>query len=491
MTKLLGIDIGTSSAKAALIDADTRQIITSAAQEYAIHRPAPDRAEQNPSEWWGAVQYAVRQITANHTDIAGVGFSGQMHGTVLLDDAGEVVHPAIIWADSRSSEQVSQLASAVDNLAATTGTLPAVGFMGVTLMWLAQHAPDALTRAHRAILPKDYIHYRLTGEMTTEVTDAASTGVFDVQRGAWADDIIAAVNLPRGLFPDVLASHEPRPLTDAAAAALGLPAGIPVVAGCADQPAQALANGIVAPGVVSVTVGSGGQVFAPLANFRTDARLHVFNHAVPGVYYALGATLSAGLSLRWLRDTLGMTNQPDAYADLSAAAADVPPGADGLVFLPYLTGERTPHMDPHARGGFIGLSSYHTRGHLARAVMEGVAFSLRQALEITQELGGTVETVIGSGGGVESSVWRGILTDVFGVPVRKSLAKEQASVGAALLAGIGAGVYPDFAGAAQTDYDAPTVPDDKRAAFYDGRYAQFKALYPKLVTDMHTLSGSG
>lgn len=489
MTKLLGIDIGTSSAKAVLVDSDTQQIIASAAQEYPIHRPAPDRAEQNPAEWWDAVVYAVRQITAEHADIAAVGFSGQMHGTVLLDKAGEVVHPAIIWADSRSTEQVAQLAASVNDYASITGTLPAVGFMGVTLMWLKQHAPDVLDRAHKVLLPKDYVHYRLTGEMTTEVTDAASTSLFDVQRGAWADDVLAAVDLPRALFPTVLPSHEPRSLTEEAADTLGLPPGIPVAAGCADQPAQALANGIISPGVVSVTVGSGGQVFAPLGAFRTDPRLHVFNHAVPNTYYALGAILSAGLSLRWLRDTLGMEAQTDAYAALSAEAADVPPGADGLIFLPYLSGERTPHMDAHARGGFIGLSGYHTRGHLARAVMEGVAFALRQALEITQELGGTVETVIGSGGGVESTVWRGILTDVFGVPVRKTLTTEQASIGAALLGGIGAGVYAGFDDAAQPQYDDATKPDRSQAAFYDARYEQFKQLYPKLKTDMHQLAG--
>jgi xylulokinase len=276
---------------------------------------------------------------------------------------------------------------------------------------------------------------------------------------------------------------------------MGLPAGVTVIMGSADQPAQAVANGLIAPGIASVTVGSGGQVLVPLlpaadGKLRTDARLHVFNHAVPNLFYVLGATLSAGLSLRWLRDLMGMTHDPQAYPTFSRESSIVPPGAQGLLFLPYLTGERTPLMDARARGAFIGLTAAHGRGHLVRAIMEGVAFSMRQALEISLSLGGQAERIIGAGGAMESDVWRPIMTDVIGLPLQKPLLSEQAGVGAALIAGVGAGVYSSFddAKARVTRYSAPTQPDAARHAFYNERYTQFVALYPTLRDDMHRLS---
>ncbi len=480
MAKLLGIDVGTSSAKAVLFDSDQHAIIATAGQEYPIQRPAPDKAEQDPIDWWRAAEASVREVTADHNDIAAIGLTGQMHGGPFLNEAGEGVHPAIIWPDTRSSEQVTQLLEAVghSDYPAITGTLPAVGFMAPTLMWLAAHLPDVLDRTHKILFPKDYIHYRLTGAMTTDPSDAAASGLFDVRAGDWSQPILDAVHIDRRLLPDVRPSHTTRPLTAEAASALGLPAGIPVAAGCADQPAQALCNGIVAPGTVSITVGSGGQVFNLLTDVQTDPRVHVFNHAVPGTYYALGAILSAGLSLRWLRDLLGVAD----YAELSAAAADVPAGADGLTFLPYLTGERTPHMDPHARGAFVGLSSYHGRGHLARAIMEGVAFAMRQAVDITQSVGSPAQVVVGSGGAVETPLWRAILTVVIGLPLHKSVMRELPGVGPAVLAGVGAGVYADFAEVGERfgTYGDASTPDVQRQRLYDALYHQFVALYPAL-----------
>ncbi|MEL7233247.1 MAG: xylulokinase, partial [Chloroflexota bacterium] len=384
MAKLLGIDMGTGSAKAVLYDAEAAQVIATANEEYPINRPAPDRAEQNPDDWWQATVNVVRQVTTDEQNIAAIGLSGQMHGGTFLNAGGEVVHPAIIWPDTRSASEVTQLLERVghERYPQITGTLPAVGFLAPTLLWMQTHTPDVLEKTAAFLLPKDYTHYKLTGEMTSEASDAAATGLFDVEQAAWSTEIMAAMGIDPGICPRVIPSSEVMSLSQQAADDLGLKAGIPVAAGCADQPAQALGNGILAPGVVSITVGSGGQVFSPMTRVQTDSRLHVFNHAVPGTYYALGAILAAGLSLRWLRDILNAD-----YAALSAEAATVPAGADGLMFLPYLNGERTPHMDPHARGGFIGLSSYHTRAHLARAVMAGVAFAVRQAGEITQELG--------------------------------------------------------------------------------------------------------
>lgn len=503
MTSLLGIDIGTSSAKAVLFDVETAAILASAGREYAVHRPAPDRAEQDPEDWWKASIEVVRRVIAEagRSDIAAISFSGQMHGTLLLDRANKPLAPAIIWADQRTAETSRRLAQMIgaERYTAIAGTLPAAGFMGPTLLWLAENEPKLLRKAANVILPKDYVRLKMTGRVATDVSDAAATGLFDIALKTWSPEIVAGAGLPRQILPDVVESVAVTgQLEPAAAEALGLPAGIPIVAGCADQPAQAVGNGLIAPGKASVTVGSGGQVFTPVLPavngtrhvVATDPRLHVFNHAVPGTWYILGAILSAGLSLRWLRDLTGLNGREDAYPMLSAEAAGVPAGAHGLIFLPYLTGERTPHMDPLARGAFIGLNSYHGRGHLARAVMEGVAFALRDALEISLSLGGQVDIVIASGGGMESDVWRQIMADVLGLPLQRSLLIEQASVGAALLGGVGAGVYADIeeACARTVRYGPLTEPDLSRHAVYNELYAQFRALYPRLREDFHMLS---
>ncbi len=500
MPLLLGLDIGTSSAKAVLFDPETAGIMAVAGREYPVLKPAPDRAEQEPAVWWEAATSATREViaAAGRTDIAAIGLSGQMHGTVLLDKAGQPLGPAIIWADQRSAAECDALTTALgpERYARLAGTLPAAGFMGATLLWLARHEPERLAQTDQAVFPKDYVRLRLTGRIATEVSDAASSGVFDIAGRRWASSILSAVGLPEAIFPDVLESAAiAGELLPEAAAELGLPAGIPVVAGCADQPAQAIGNGLLGPGMASVTTGSGGQVFVPIkaedGRIATDPRLHVFIHAVPGINYVLGAILSAGLSLRWLRDLTGLTGTPEAYALLSQEAAAVPPGAAGLIFLPYLSGERTPHMDPAARGAFIGLSHYHSRGHLARAVMEGVAFALRQALEISLALGGSATTIIAAGGGAESAVWRQIQADVFGIPLRQTLLIEQAGIGAALLAGVGTGVYPSFeAACARTVRLGPeTLPRPEYAGLYRERYEQFTGLYPLLRADLHRLAG--
>lgn len=505
MTLLLGIDIGTSSVKAILYETDNAELLAVAGQEYPLHIPQPGYAEQDPDDWWQATQATVRQIVqqAGRQDVAAISFSGHMHGTVLLDSAKQVLHPAVIWADQRTTGILDALLATVgeDDYIATTGTRPAAGFYGATLLWFKQHQPDLLDNASHAILPKDYVRWCMTGEIGTDVSDAAGTGIFAVAEQAWATEIVAKAGLPEAILPPVLQSWEVAgQLTPEAAEALSLPAGIPVVAGCADQPAQALGNGIVASGVASVTVGSGGQVFVPLGSdmlTRMDGRVHVFNHAAPG-YYALGAILSAGLSLRWLRDLLGLSDTADAYTILAEEATAISTGAEGLLFLPYLNGERTPHFDGCARGGFIGLASHHTRAHMTRAVMEGVAFAMRQALEIAEALGEPAEMLIGSGGGVDSMIWRQILTDVIGRPLHKSLAQEQASVGAALLAGVGThalaasdDVAQQFAAVHEIagSYDTPTEPRPAQHTLYNERYTQFVELYSRLQADMHRLAG--
>jgi xylulokinase len=340
----------------------------------------------------------------------------------------------------------------------------------------------------------------MTGQIATEVSDAASTGIFDIYQQKWAKQIIEATQLPDRLFPPVLQSYDiAGELSEKAAIALGLQKSIPIIAGCADQPAQAIGNGILRTGLASVTIGSGGQVFLPIQAdekgvLHTDRRIHVFNHAASG-WYALGAILSAGLSLRWLRDLLGMSQQKDAYQLLSAEAAKVNAGADGLIFLPYLNGERTPYMDSSVRGAFIGLSGHHHRGHMARAIMEGVAYAMRQALEACETVGQPAEKIIASGGGLESSIWRQIFTDVLNRPLRKSLQKEQAVLGATILAAVGThyfvptGSIEDNFAAIQpklAQYGAATEP--RNASFYDEQYQHFCELYPRLKADFHRLS---
>ncbi|MBC8098646.1 MAG: xylulokinase, partial [Armatimonadetes bacterium] len=501
MALLLAIDIGTSSAKALLFESDSAQVLAVATEEYPLLQSAPNHAEQNPSDWWLSTISVVVQCleAAGRRDVAAIGLTGQMHGVTLLDEHYQVLRPSIIWADSRSGEISRALTErfGAARYAAVAGTLPAAGFMGPSLMWLAQHEPELLQRVRMVLLPKDYVRLKLTGSAATDYSDAAATGIFDVTHGAWSTELLDAINLPLRIFPPVVASTAiAGRLTTLAGEALGLQAGIAVVTGCADQPAQALANGLIAPGMASVTTGTGGQVCVPLRltpgqPVPTDPRVHVFNHAVPGMHYVLGAILAGGLCLRWLRDLTGLRHEPSAYALLSAEAAQTPPGASGLLFLPYLMGERTPHMDAAARGAFIGLRYHHGRGHMARAVMEGVAFALRQTLDISVGLAGIQPTeLIGAGGALESVVWRGIQTDVFGLPIKKTLLREQTCIGAALLAGVGIGAYTDLAeaSAAVARFDTPTLPDTVQHAAYNDAYAHFVALYPRLRDDFAWLS---
>ncbi len=501
MSLLLGIDIGTSSVKAILFDPDTVGVAAAAQREYPIHKPTPECAEQNPDDWWNATVEVVNRAVeqAGRRDVIAIGLCGQMHGTVMLDAQNRSIHPAIIWADQRSAAECGELVGMLGAKRYTSiaGTMPAAGFMAPTLLWLRRHQPDLLDQIRRVLLPKDYVRLKLTGMIASDPSDAAATGLFDIAAKTWSPEIIGGADLPESIFPPLLESQAlAGELTASAAEALGLSDRIPVVCGSADQPAQALGNGIAAPGKGIVSIASGGTVVTPLrpddpAHIPTDPRLHVFNHAVPGLWYILGAILSGGLSLRWLRHVMGMDDLGKAaYEQFSAQAEAVAPGAGGLIFLPYLTGERTPHMDPKARGGFIGLSAYHEQGHLARAVMEGVAFALRQSLEISRDLGGQVDTLIAAGGGAESAVWRQILADVLGLPLQKSLMSEQAGIGAALLAGVGIGIYSTFddAACALAQYGAATEPDAKRQQLYDALYEEFKALYLHLREDFHTLS---
>ncbi|MBM4040468.1 MAG: xylulokinase [Planctomycetes bacterium] len=488
MPCLLGIDLGTQSVKSVVLD-DQGRIRAVAQAEYPILTPRVGWAEQDPTAWWRATcQTTQEAIAAAHIapgDIAGVGLSGQMHGTVCLDREGLPVRPAIIWADGRSATEVEELVAELgrERLARLTANPLAAGFMAATARWLLRHEPETLARSATLVLPKDYIRLRLTRQVGTDVTDAASTLLFDVAGRRWSEEMARAVGIRPDLLPRVHDSHELcGTVTRHAARDTGLPLHAPVVAGGGDQPVGAVGNGVTAPGTLLATIGTGGQLFTPLEapSYDPQLRTHTFCHAVPGRWFIMGAMLSAGLCLRWLRDQvfggLGLD-----YAAFSAEAAQVEPGAEGLVFLPYLLGERTPHMDARARGVFFGLALRHERKHIVRAVMEGVAFALRDSLEIFRSIGASARQILAAGGGARSPVWRQILADVFGTPLAPVEAAEPAACGAAILAGVGTGVFASpEQGAARVARLGPTVePIAANVALYDERHAFFRSLYPR------------
>jgi xylulokinase len=492
---LLGVDLGTSSVKAVVID-ETGRLLNTRSREYVIHSLQPGRAEQYTQDWWNATVAAVREaVHALQHPVAALGLSGQMHGTVLVDEDDKSTAPAIIWADQRSVEEVEEFTSLVGNelLKKTAGTAPAAGFMGPTLLWLKHHEKKLIEKSRWCMLPKDFIRLRLTGECATEASDASSTALFDICRRTWSFDIIEKIGLPKNLFPPVLEPAQiAGKLRKEMADELGLPAGIPVVAGCADQVAQAVGNGLLDPGNGSVTVGSGGQIFIPIGKpVRNEGlNVHVFCHAPVDRWYIMGAILTAGLSLRWFRDLLQLTGEADAYDRLSELAGSVKPCAGGVLFLPYLAGERSPLMDPRARGCFIGLTLRHGAAHLARAIMEGVAFALRQVLDTIEALDVQVGRLLAAGNGLVSPVWRQIVADVLNRPLHLSHDSEQTGRGAAMVAGVGAGIYRDYAELLEIvpSKTEVTKPVSSNVKLYKEQYRRFRKIYPILKPMLHESS---
>lgn len=487
MTYLLGLDISTTGAKALLID-PAGTVIAAHTVAQPISTPQPLWSEQHPADWWDGIVHAIRAVLAasaiDPAAIAAVGLTGQMHGLVLLDSAGQVVRPAILWNDQRTAAQCDAITERVgfERLIALTGNRALTGFTAPKVLWVRDHEPDNYVRAAHLLLPKDYLRYQLTGDHVMDLSDAAGTSLLDVANRRWSDAVIAALDIPAAWLP---ALAEGPAITgvihDRAAALTGLKAGTPVVGGGGDQAAGAVGMGAVTPGVIGLTVGTSGVVFAPLDRYayEPDGRLHAFCHAAPGLWHFMGVMLSAAGSLQWYHDTL----TPELpFDDLLAPAADLPPGADGLLFLPYLTGERTPHPDPLARGAFVGLTTRHTRAHLTRAVLEGVAFGLKDSFTLIESVvgAGASQQVRLSGGGAKSPVWRQILADVIGAPLVTTNSTEGAAFGAALLAAVGAGIYPDVgaACAAAIRLTGETVPNP--AADYARPYAAYRGLYPAL-----------
>lgn len=482
---MLGIDLGTSSVKALVMD-EAGNTRGTGQVGYAIDVPAAGRAEQDPSLWWssaaGAVRQALERSGVPADGVAAVGFSGQMHGTVLLGRDGQVLRPAILWCDQRAAGEVRRLQAAFsrEDMAGLTCNALAAGMQVVSLLWLRENEPDVYRAARHAVLPKDYLRYRCTGNVGTDVTDAAGTLAFDVAGRRWSSELLGRLGLDEGLFPAVsMPADVAGSLSARAAEELGLKPGIPVVFGGGDQPMQAVGNGVLSPGAASCTIGTGGQLFFPVREPKADPllRTNTFNHALPGLWYVMGATLNAGLSLNWfMKSILGLSG----FREAAEMAATVPPGSGGLLFLPYLTGERTPHMDPDARGMFFGLTLEHTAAHMARAVMEGAVYALRDALEVVKSLGIRPERIVATGGGAANSDWLQMQADMFGCCVHPADEAEPACRGAALAAGVGAGIYASVEEGCRIVSRVsaePVTPVAGNAAVYGEGYAVYRELY--------------
>jgi xylulokinase len=452
---LLGLDIGTSGLKCVLID-EVGQLCASSFREYTPDLPQPGWAEQNPDVWLHTAISAVREVLAisgvDRHSIAGLSFSGQMHSTVFLGRNQHLIRPAILWLDTRSTRQVEELNHSIgrSQIAQWISNPVMPGFMLSSLVWVRDNEPEVWSRVAHVLLAKDYVRLRLTGEIATDPSDASSTALLDVQHRAWCAELLRTVAIPIDRLPPLQPSTEiAGRLRPDMAEALNLPAGLPVICGAGDQEAQAIGNGIIRSGLLSSTIGTGGQLFTPIDRYRSDPqlRIHTFCHAIPDVWHWQASTLTAGASLRWLRDEI--LGGRYSYQELTDAAQTIEPGAEGLCFRPYLAGERTPHMNPNLRGSFTGLTLRHSWKHLARAVMEGVVFSLFDGLELMRDLGAQVDRVIASGGGTKHPLWLQLQADVFGLPVRTTQMPEAAAFGAALIAGVGAGVYADVAAACE------------------------------------------
>ena len=470
MTQLVGLDVGTTGVKALAISPEG-DVLARAEESYDLSTPHPGWAEQDPEDWWRAAERALAALGGQPTAI---GLSGQMHGLVVLDDRDRVLRPAILWNDQRTEAECVEIEERVGltRLIQLTGNRALTGFTAPKLLWLRRHEPTTYARIAHVLLPKDYVRLRLTGEHAIDVADASGTLLFDVAGRRWSQEMLEALELDPAWLPCALESPEVSGETAA---------GIPVAAGAGDQAAAALGVGVDRPGPVSVVLGTSGTVFAALPAFAADpqARVHAFCHAVPGGWHAMGVMLSAAGSLRWLRGALGTGS---GYDELTAAAQEWPPGTEGLTFLPYLTGERTPHADPHARAAFAGLTLGHDRGALVRAVLEGVAYGLRDSLELLRELGVEPHGGHVSGGGARSELWLRIIASVLGLPIQRTATDEGSAFGAALLGGVAAGVFRDVHEAVATCVrllDA-VEPDPQWGDAYERGYRRFRLLYPAL-----------
>ena len=490
MDYFLGIDVSTTAAKALLIDG-RGSLIGVASLEYGYDIPHPLWSEQDPALWWEGTVQSIRSLMkktgAEPGQVTGMGLTGQMHGLVLLDKYGEVLRPAILWNDQRTADQCDEIRARLgkDRLIRITGNDALTGFTAPKILWVQQQEPEIWRQTRHILLPKDYVRYRLTGDYAMDKADGSGTILFDLNQRDWSGEMLDALGIPPDYLPPTYeGTLVTGRLTSQAAQLLRLPEGIPVFAGGGDQAAGAVGTGAVEEGIVSLSLGTSGVVFASVDSpvIEQEGRLHAFCHAVPGKWHLMGVMLSAAGSLRWLRDTLA---PGISYDDLLGPAADVPTCSDGLLFLPYLTGERTPHPDPLARGAFVGLTVRHGLAHMTRAVLEGVAFGLRDSFELMKQAGlPEVSQVRVTGGGARSALWRQILVDVLGCELIVVNTSEGAAYGAALLAAVGTGAWPDVSTACRAviKITGSTVPDAGRVELYNKVYELYGELYPALKT---------
>jgi len=507
MAVFLGVDVGTSGTKTLAMQEDGT-ILSSATVEYPVYSPHPGWSEQNPEDWWQATIKSVRKVLKDGkikpADVKGIGLSGQMHGSVFLNKKHEVIRPALLWNDQRTAAEcaeIEQRAGGRKKLINMVANPALTGFTAPKILWLRNHEPRNFDKTVQVLLPKDYIRYRLTGEFATEVSDASGTLLLNVKQRKWSRPLLNKLELDAGLLPKVYESEDVSGyLTGDSARLLGLSKGVAVVGGGGDQAAGAIGNGIVKKGAISATMGTSGVVFAHSDEVQIDpaGRVHTFCHAVRDKWHVMGVVLSAGGSLQWYRNqlceqqvALAKRQKVDPYQLITAQAAEAPAGSEGLFFLPYLTGERTPHADPDARAAWIGLSLRHGRPHLSRAVIEGATYAMRDSLEIIKELNIPVKEIRLSGGGARSAFWRQMQADIYGQKVVTINAEEGPAYGVALLAAAGTGAYKDVVEACSATIRVVerTNVNPKAKKVYNRAYPMFRQLYTSLKGDFHSIRG--
>jgi len=488
MPYFLGIDVSTTSSKALIMDGSGK-VIAVGSSPHTLQTPRPLWSEQDPQEWWNAVcisiRSAIEKAGIKGESITAIGLTGQMHGLVLLDDAGNVLRPAILWNDQRTQTQCDEIHRRIgkDRFIQITGNVALTGFTAPKILWVKENEPEIFDRAKHVLLPKDYIRFKLTGEYAMDKADGAGTVLFDLRKRNWSGEVLTALEIPQSWMPRTFEGTEiTGTVTRQAADHTGLGIGIPVAAGGGDQAAGAVGMGAVEAGVVSLTVGTSGVVFAttPSALIEPQGRLHAFCHAAPGMWHFMGVMLSAAGSLQWYRDTFAPQS---SFDDLVKEAEQIPAGSEGLQFLPYLSGERTPHPDPLARGAFIGLTLRHNQAHMTRAVLEGVSFGLKDSFTLIQNAGlGSITQVRASGGGTKSPLWRQILASVLNSDLLTVNTSEGGAYGAALLAAVGSGAWPDITSACQecVKITGSTLPDPGQVEIYQKAYSLYQSLYPML-----------
>jgi len=496
---LLGIDVGTSGTRAVLLDSQGRVICAATAEHAAMSSPRIGWAEQSPEDWWRAACQAIKECLAKSstpaTDVAGIGLTGQMHGLVLLDQRDQVLRPAIIWCDQRTEGECRKITKRVgaERLIELTANPALTGFTLPKIWWVRRHEPQIWARVRSLMLPKDYIRFRLTGARAIDVADASGTLMFDVVQRRWSQAMLEVSCVDAGVLPRVFESQEISGRVNEEGARLsGLRPGIPVVAGAGDQAAGAVGMGIVKPGAVSTTIGTSGVVFAATSApvLEPKGRIHTFCHAIPDRWHVMGVTQGAGLSLRWFRDQFGAGKDDgrDPYERLTEEAANTPPGAEGLLWTPYLMGERTPYLDPNARGALVGITAQHSRAHIIRAILEGVAFSLRDSLTLFEEIGVPIGSIRLGGGGARSALWQQIQADIYGMPVELIEVDEGAAYGAGLLAGVGIGNWSSVEAACEQSVCVARriEPNPKTAGLMDLQYQEYRKLYPAHLGIKHS-----